>query len=325
MVVYLDIIFIENIFMNYIILFGVGFLRQTKIKNLRLILSSCVASTYAVLSYIDQTKVIRTLYMKIIVSLIICKIAFKTKTLKDFSKDLILFYLVSFATGGIALAIIYIIEPNSSYNILKNEIYPIKINLIAGFIGFILIQLSFAFNKRLIKTNELICDVKIKILNHTIKVKAFVDSGNVLKDPYFNYNVIVIEKEILEKELHLKLDYETLTKEYMENLNNKYNKHDSERGNKSNIYNKSKNNKENEIYNETKMIKPIKPILIPFHSIGSANSTLIGIKPESVEIENFNGKTINLNNIILGLYDKKINQYYSALIGLNLLESERQI
>ena len=48
---YIDIIFFENILMNYIILYATGFLQKRKMTNLRLIISSTAGAIYAIIAY----------------------------------------------------------------------------------------------------------------------------------------------------------------------------------------------------------------------------------------------------------------------------------
>ena len=49
MTVYLDIVFIENLLMNYIILFATGFMQKMQMKQLRLIISSAFGGVYAII------------------------------------------------------------------------------------------------------------------------------------------------------------------------------------------------------------------------------------------------------------------------------------
>lgn len=61
--------------------------------------------------------------------------------------------------------------------------------------------------------------------------------------------------------------------------------------------------------------------LIPFSSLGKQNGMLLGFKPDSAEVE-FDGNRKNLENIVIGIYDKNItkNQEYTGLVGLDILE-----
>ena len=61
MTVYLDIVLIENLCMNYIILFATGFIMKLKMKHLRLILSSLLGSIYAILAYMQVLEIYSTM------------------------------------------------------------------------------------------------------------------------------------------------------------------------------------------------------------------------------------------------------------------------
>ena len=53
MTVYLDVVLIQNILMNYIILFATGFIQKIQMKQLRLVLSSILGGIYAILLYLN--------------------------------------------------------------------------------------------------------------------------------------------------------------------------------------------------------------------------------------------------------------------------------
>ena len=309
MTIYLDVIFVENMFMNYIILFTTGFIvygfsSHLRFYKLRLFISSLIGAIYAVLSYTKFSNVCCTFTAKILVSFLMCFVTFGTKC---FFKMTLLFYLTSFATGGISLAMIYLFNRNNLYisDHTLLGIYPIKVSILAGFIGFAIIQISFAINKRYLKSKDLLCNLQINILGITFNVTALVDSGNTLQDPYSKATVIVIEKDVVEKNLKLKLDYSSLFVPIYSSIHEK-----NENNNYSNI-------------------ASLSPRLIPFHSVGSGERMLIGIKPTSVEVSllgdniffrlSSNKKLLKSNDVIIGLYDGKISNSHSALIGLNLL------
>lgn len=273
MTIYLDIIFLENLLMNYIILFGTGAVQKEKMKNYKLIISSIIGALYAIITYLGIIPAYSSLAMKVLLSVIMIYIAFDIHNVKKICKTLLLFYLVSSATGGLALALLYLIAPQNIA--FKNGVlvgtYPMQITIIAGFLGFCIIQYVFKVHKKMLKADDLICDLEINVYGKTIHTKAFIDSGNTLKDPITGKAVIIIEKEKVESVL----------------------------GNAK-----------------------LKIRLIPFKSIGKQNGMLIGIQAKFVRVVQKNENEVILENVILGLYDKKINKNYSALIGLELLESD---
>ena len=113
MTVYLDVILIENIIMNYIILFATGTIVKAPIKIMRTLISSTIGSIYAIISYMHILEIYSNTTLKIVLSVVMVYIAFNSKTLKQLFKQLIIFYLTSFTFGGVAFALLYFISPQN--------------------------------------------------------------------------------------------------------------------------------------------------------------------------------------------------------------------
>ena len=111
--IYLDIILVENILMNYIILFATFIIVKSRAKHLqlRMILSSIIGSIYAIIVYLNILPIYSHIIAKFILSIAMVYIAFEAPNIKKFIKDLLTFYLVSFIFGGCTFALIYFIKP----------------------------------------------------------------------------------------------------------------------------------------------------------------------------------------------------------------------
>lgn len=79
MTVYVDIVLLENICMNYIILFGTAYIIKIKIKHIRIILASLLGAIYAVLSYTEIVPMYTSLPIKVVLSICMVYIAFSPK------------------------------------------------------------------------------------------------------------------------------------------------------------------------------------------------------------------------------------------------------
>ena len=287
MTVYLDIVFIENILMNYIILFATGFIQKIQMKQLRLIASSSFGGLYAIISYLNIIPIYSNIFMKVLLTIIMIYIAFNPKNIKKLLKLILLFYLTSFVIGGCALALLYMVSPKNI--VFKDGVlvgtYPMKMTIIAGIIGFCIIQIAFHLNKRQLKKKDMLCNIEISINKQKSEIKAYIDSGNTLKEPISKKPVIIVEKSSIKN--FDNIDLEKIIGGDEEN-----------RG-------------------------KLKLKIIPFNSIGKQNGMLIGVKPDFVKIE-YEDKKEYVYDVIIGIYDKKINKDYHALIGLELVEGEKQ-
>lgn len=124
--------------MNYIILFATGIILKTHVKVIRILISSTLGSIYAIISYISILEIYSNIFLKILLSIAMVYIAFNGKNIKQFLKQLMIFYLTSFTFGGVAFALLYFIKPE---NILMDKgvligTYPIKIVLAGGIVRF---------------------------------------------------------------------------------------------------------------------------------------------------------------------------------------------
>ena len=167
--------------------------------------------------------------------------------------------------------------------------YPIKIVLVAGLFGFILITTSFKSIKAKLSKKDMYCDIEIKINNKYSYVKGVIDTGNFLKEPITKVPVVVVERKAIEN----------IVPEHI--LNN---------------LEEIINGKDVDLKEFANRIR-----IIPFASLGKENGILLGIKIDSIVVKQ-DEKTIKNNNVIIGIYNGRLtkNGKYKALIGLELLE-----
>ena len=213
MTIYIDIILIENLIMNFIILYATGLVLKRKIKKLGLILASLLGAIYALLTYISSFEIYTNIILKLILSILMVYIAFNAPNVKQIGKDLLLFYLVSFVFGGAAFAFIYIIKPQDI--LMKNGLflgtYPLKTVILGAIIAFIIVIVAFKIVKSRFSTKDMYCNIKIKLNEKEIQTNAMIDSGNLLKEPISNTPVVVVEHTLL---------YNCIPKEILNNLEN---------------------------------------------------------------------------------------------------------
>ena len=291
MTVYVDIIFIENLIINYIILYAVGIISKSKIKQFRIIISSIIGASYSVIYYIANVGIYQNFILKIILSIVMVYIAYETNSFKGLIKKIVLFYLVSFVFAGASLGIIYMV--NSQNVTIQNGVlvgsYTIKTILIGIIIAFIIIVTGFSIVKTKLSKKDLICDIKVKINEKELETKAMIDTGNFLKEPITNIPVVVLEHTLL---------YDFIPKEILNNIEKILGGDFSEIP--ANI--------------QSQYISRLK--VIPFSTLGKQNGMLLGIKADKLIIEDEENKIID--KVIIGIYNKSLTKRgeYRALVGI---------
>lgn len=295
MTIYLDVIFLENMVINYIILYATGVILKERIKQSRLIMGSTIGAIYSIIYYLFKLKIYSGLLIKIILSIVIIYVSFNSNNLKDLLKKILLFYLASFVFGGAVIAIIYMV--NSQNVTIQNGVlvgnYTIKTILIGIVVAYFTIIIAFKLIKTKILKKDLICDISIMINNKEIKTKALIDTGNLLKDPITQIPVIVIEHTLL---------YDVLPKEILNNIEKILG------GDFSKISNEIKD----------KYFSKLK--VIPFSSLGKSNGMLLGIIGENLNIY-FKDENEKIDKVIVGIYNKSLTKKgeYRSLLGIESL------
>lgn len=295
MTVYIDVVLIENLIMNYIIIFATGIILKIKMKQIRIILGSLIGAIYTIIAYVSNLRIYSNFILKFILSIIIVYISFNPQTQKQLWKSLLIFYLTSLVFGGAAFAIIYVVRPQE---ILRNNqlifgTTSMKVILFSAILAFIVIILAFKIVKNKISKKDMFCDIEVKINEEIIKTKAMIDTGNFLKEPITNKPVVVIEHTLL---------YDCIPKQILNNIEQ--------------ILGGDFSNVPEEIREE--YISKLK--FIPFSSLGKQNGMLIGINAKYIKIKSEENENIN-ENVIVGIYNKSLTKRgeYRALIGIELV------
>lgn len=289
MVIYIDAIFIENFILDFIILYATSLLLKSKTKILKLIIASAFGALSAIAYYFISKNIFCVIVLNVFSAIIIVYVAFGFTKLKDFFNKILMFYLTTFIFGGASSAFINIIFLNNN---IKNK-YSIWFIFIIFIIVLFIINMISKIKKLKINKNDLLCNITIYINGHSVKTKAMMDTGNLLKDPITNVPVIVLEHEVLKN---------VIPKAILNNINE--------------ILGGDLHKIPDEIQNEYNQ----KLKIIPFSAIGKQNGMLLGIKAETVIIEQID-KVKKVDDVIVGMYDKKIGKQneFNALLGLELI------
>ena len=195
MVVYVDVLFVVNFFITYLLLLFTSLMLKRKNQTIRLLISSAVGGLYSLVILVDNLNVFLTAAGKLLVSFVLVFIAFGFRRLSVYIKAVLLFYFSNLLFLGIIMGIRLIFAPAGVA--LNNGTVYFDISA-----GTLLISASVAY---------IVSVLIIRIYNHTIEKKeiysltvykdgssshlfALADSGNKLKEPFSDYPVIVVDK-----------------------------------------------------------------------------------------------------------------------------------
>lgn len=281
--------------MNYLLLYSVGRYCNYKSKWWRICLGSAFGTLYVFAIFFKDTNYLYSSIIKLIVSILMINIAFRIKTVKNFFKTIILFYIAAFILSGGILALFYL--TNANFETINGSfiIKDIKAwHLIVGSIGAnILIKIAFDFLDNYHKIQKGKIELKIIMENKSTSIKALIDTGNSLKDPETNKPIIVAYVDAINK---------ILPEDIQDLL----------------LSSKSKDFKITEKLESPNFNNRVK--LIPYKTLGTENGTLLGICVDAIEVRTKKDITV-IKNAVIALYDKPVSDLgdYEALAYSEIL------
>lgn len=295
--VYADVILLENLIMNYLILWSTARLTRYNYSKVKLVIASVLGSVYAVLSYFPGYSYLFSFFMKILFSILIVIVAYTPVHFHLLLKLTGIFYIVSFIFGGAAFGLFYFIN---GLNLTSNGIsfirdFPIKILAVAVIAAYFTVKYSWDYIQHRIRRERLIIKVEIVFDKKRLSLDALVDTGNSLRDPITNVPVMITDLSMI-KEL-LPEDIQKIFEQSGENDLNAI----------------------AEIMSISKWAARFR--IIPFKSLGRENGMLIGFRPDEITIFD-SDRRIQLNSIIIAIYRKSLSKdgEYSALIHPEMLK-----
>lgn len=201
--IYLDYIFLENLVVNTVIIIetikftnsNISIKKRNVIIFLDTIISCCINLVPKLDNYI----------IHIIFSSITLYYLFNFKSIYDYIKKISSYYLIYFIYIGLIITFTII------FNIdLENIINKIALYIFSSMILNILVMDLWKMWKTKIGYKDLYFTLKI----NDVEINSFVDTGNTVREPINNLNVIFLDKELEEKlvnQNYNKIEFEVLT------------------------------------------------------------------------------------------------------------------
>ena len=209
MKLYLDLIFLVNLWFDFLLLLSVTILLKRNIKFRRIILGSLVGSLTIFILFFNLNNITLFLF-KITISLIMMLVTFSFKNIKYTLTNLGYFYLVSIILGGG----MYLLSDSFSYSSHGLMLYKNGMSfnyLVLLILSPIIIFFYIRETKKLKNSYSNYHKVDIVINRKTYHLNGYLDTGNNLFDPYQKRGIILVNMNL---EYNLKdiiyTPYETL-------------------------------------------------------------------------------------------------------------------
>lgn len=204
MVVFLDVLLLENFIVNLFLLRATVQTIRKKISTRRLIMAAIIGSSYVITLVIPWLKFFTVTPFKILIAMVMIVIAIGYKDFSALIKGTLLFIVYSMFLAGIAFYIAIQDNPNLDHAaVIYNFSY--KNIILALMTLYLVVNKIVMYVKERKQLTNYIYNIEIYIDGMKTSVRTFLDTGNELREPVTNLPVIIVERDMF-KILNLK-DY----------------------------------------------------------------------------------------------------------------------
>ena len=211
MVVYVDVLFVVNFFITYLLLLFTSLLLKRSGKTVRLLIASAAGGLYSLVILADDLGFLLSAVGKLLVSFLIVLVAFGFKRLTVYLKSVLLFYFSNLLFLGVVMAV-QLLFGTSVTAINNSTVYfdiSAKVLLVSAFLAYIISVAAIKIYNHTIERKQ-IYSLTIDKNGTTTHLYAFSDSGNKLKEPFSDYPVIVADKNKLSFDAERVVPYNTV-------------------------------------------------------------------------------------------------------------------
>lgn len=211
-IIYIDLVIVINFIIDILLLISVDLLLKRRAKFKRIVIASLLGSLSTLLLFYITSSIILLLF-KLLISIFMVIISFKYESFNQFKDNIVWLYIISIILGGS----IYLL--NNQIALINNGLVfsgsGFKINLfILSIISPIIVFKYIKYQKNFKNTYSETYDVNIYYKGTKVTSTGFLDTGNKLKDPYFGRPIILVNKELIKKEVNtFYVPYNTVNKE----------------------------------------------------------------------------------------------------------------
>lgn len=196
MKMYIDLFFIFNVIIDYIIIMSTSILLKRRTNHIRMILSSLIGGISSLVLFTSLNKIV----IEIVSIVIMVLISFGYKGIRYLINNILYMYILSTLLGGI----IYL------FNIkVSNSMFLTYLIIIVISIEIMILYIKENKKMRSIYNNYYKVDIYFKD-REKLSLIGFVDTGNNLYDPYKKRPVIIVHNKYIKEDKYILVPYHTI-------------------------------------------------------------------------------------------------------------------
>ena len=196
MIIYIDVLILVNFIVNLFILHITVQTLRKKVDFMRICLSSFLGSLYVLTVVYPKLKYLSYIPFKILIVIVMILIVFREKNILFNIKASIVFIFYSILLAGMCFYIAMSNSTDMEFNVIIIN-FPYEKLMLSVMIIYIIIYRMIVFIGDRKKISTLIYTVDIVNKSYKKTIRAFLDTGNELREPATNLPVLIVEREML--------------------------------------------------------------------------------------------------------------------------------
>lgn len=198
--IYIDVLFFVNLVINICLIACCGTVLKLTVKPWRLMASASVGALYSCFTFVGDFGALSSVAMRISFALLITLTAFGSCPIRQLIKRCALFFLFTVTFGLITLGVLYFSDIGLKLGgVIKNGVFYFNIPMWYMICCCTLAYIAISIGEKLLKkhTCRSYAKVKLEHLGKSVELKALIDTGNMLKDPFTGKKVLIAEADVV--------------------------------------------------------------------------------------------------------------------------------
>lgn len=185
---YVDVLFLVNFVMDFILLLLVKKMLKCTATHGRLCLGAALGSVLTCIVVILPIPyaIFKFILFHMFVNIFMIRVGLKIKHIRSFAKAYFLLYIGSFLLGGILQAFWQYVREGSLF-------------FATVIVGYLFVSKIWDYIGMIKRIERYQCEVDLYVNGERYHVKGMIDTGNGLRDPVSNKPVSILERDIAKK------------------------------------------------------------------------------------------------------------------------------
>lgn len=326
MVVYVDIVFLTNLVLDFAMLLVTAKVRGLRPVLWRTALSSAIGASYVLFMFVPALSVLYTFVVKCLFSAGMIMTAFGFRSVTVFAGNLAAFYAVNAAAAGAIFGAHYLLA--SSHDVWNGILFTqtgsyrhaIGLSLwfivLAGAAGALLFRKVQKGALRKERREQYMAEVTVTIGEARVRCTGLIDTGNQLYDPLTRTPVMIMEADVW-KDIVPERWLKVISTREPERIVELLDETESAAGNEDAA------GRERALDDEAAAAFPLRERirLVPFRGMGNGGKLMVALKPDEVTIER-DGRVTRAVKVLVGIEGNPLTAdgAYRALVHPALVD-----